>query len=70
MSEYDIIGLICVACLDVCAGICFDFTSLRHSFTENLCSCSCCRCCQPPSDDDEVDEERAPLLRNAISQPQ
>ncbi|GLB42875.1 hypothetical protein LshimejAT787_1203240 [Lyophyllum shimeji] len=33
---------ICItACCDVFAGICVDFASLRHAFTENLCRCNC-----------------------------
>ncbi|KAF9484565.1 hypothetical protein BDN70DRAFT_872348 [Pholiota conissans] len=38
----DICGVVAVTCLDICAGICLDFTSLRHSCTEDLCCCLKC----------------------------
>ncbi|KAK7031590.1 hypothetical protein R3P38DRAFT_2924595 [Favolaschia claudopus] len=65
MSD-SVCSIACVACLDIWAGFCIDFTSLRHAFTENLCGCSCCRRCCPRSDDDEdLDHEtgeREPLI--------
>ncbi|KAJ8080352.1 hypothetical protein PM082_017185 [Marasmius tenuissimus] len=42
-------SILIAACCEVCAGACFDWSSVRHTFTENLCSCACCSCC----DDDE-----------------
>ncbi|KAJ7221895.1 hypothetical protein C8J57DRAFT_1536465 [Mycena rebaudengoi] len=62
----DPLGIACVACFDVLGGFCLDFTSLRHSFTQHLCSCSCCRCCggSEAEDDDYNDPgEREPLIR-------
>ncbi|KAJ7623609.1 hypothetical protein FB45DRAFT_111220 [Roridomyces roridus] len=44
----EVFGAACIdVCAAVCAGFCLDFATLRHSFTETLCSCSCCRCCRP-----------------------
>ncbi|KAJ7105117.1 hypothetical protein C8R43DRAFT_1046924 [Mycena crocata] len=63
-------GLLCVVCLDVCAGFCYDFQSLRHAFTENICSCSYCRCsaCCRAEEDEYETGEREPLL-NGQNQP-
>ncbi|KAF9552869.1 hypothetical protein CPC08DRAFT_714228 [Agrocybe pediades] len=55
MSE--VCAILCTACLDICAGICVDFASLRHTCTETLHSCSCCR----PNNQKEIPERR-PLL--------
>ncbi|KAJ6485691.1 hypothetical protein C8R45DRAFT_279588 [Mycena sanguinolenta] len=67
MSD-SVCSIIAIACLDVCAGFCVDFTSLRHSFTENLCNCSCC-CCRKPEDDDDESGEREPLINGQKPQP-
>ncbi|KAF8225473.1 hypothetical protein L208DRAFT_1408457 [Tricholoma matsutake] len=32
-------GICLVFCCDILAGICFDFISIRHACTENLCRC-------------------------------
>ncbi|KIM27508.1 hypothetical protein M408DRAFT_329959 [Serendipita vermifera MAFF 305830] len=46
----------CTVFLDICAGICTDFASIRHPCTETLC-----RPCAP-SDEDPSSGETAPLL--------
>ncbi|KAJ7230688.1 hypothetical protein GGX14DRAFT_411759 [Mycena pura] len=55
-------SILLVACLDVCAGFCIDWTSLRHACTENLCRCSCC--CRSDADDDYEPDEREPLIND------
>ncbi|TFK22848.1 hypothetical protein FA15DRAFT_671095 [Coprinopsis marcescibilis] len=55
-----------IACLDIFAGIWLDFASLRHSCTQDLCSCSC-------GEDAayESETERRPLLAESNgSQPE
>ncbi|KAH9979333.1 hypothetical protein BGW80DRAFT_1164696 [Lactifluus volemus] len=70
MSE-DPVGICCsiavIACLDVYAGICVDFMSFRHSFTETMCKC---RCCQRSEKVLALDEgERAPLIQHTQPAP-
>ncbi|KAJ7035585.1 hypothetical protein C8F04DRAFT_511983 [Mycena alexandri] len=73
MSD-SVLGLFCVACIDVCAGICLDFASLRHAFTENLCRCSCCCSRSRRSEDEDESEsdsdsgEREPLIKGPPKQ--
>ncbi|KAJ7812674.1 hypothetical protein B0H13DRAFT_2144163 [Mycena leptocephala] len=59
MSD-SVCSILLIACLDVCTGICVDFTSIRHAFTENLCRCSCC--CGSETDEDYEPAEREPLI--------
>ncbi|KAK0477429.1 hypothetical protein IW261DRAFT_1487576 [Armillaria novae-zelandiae] len=47
------------ACCQICAGCCLDYTSLRHDFTEDLCTCRSSS--KSRSRTDSVDE-REPLL--------
>ncbi|KAI0808335.1 hypothetical protein C8Q74DRAFT_1232901 [Fomes fomentarius] len=68
MSD-DALGTICAATLGaclhtICLGACYDFITLRHPFTQNLCSC---RFCRTRSLDIETDEpnEREPLIHTA-----
>ncbi|KAI0246825.1 hypothetical protein BJV78DRAFT_1251150 [Lactifluus subvellereus] len=70
MSE-DPVGACCsialLACLDVCTGICVDFGSLRHGFTETMFKCRCCR-----GSEKELapgDGERAPLIQQTQPAP-
>ncbi|KAH9987047.1 hypothetical protein BJV77DRAFT_950563 [Russula vinacea] len=70
MSD-DPFGICCsiaiIACLDVCAGICLDYASIRHGCTETMFKCRCCR----GSDKDVVQEdgERAPLIHQTQPAP-
>ncbi|KDQ58150.1 hypothetical protein JAAARDRAFT_258682 [Jaapia argillacea MUCL 33604] len=64
MSD-DLLGTCCsfslTLCCNVLAGICVDFTSIRHSCTEHLFSCSC----GSSSEKDELEDgEREPLIGN------
>ncbi|KAJ7319260.1 hypothetical protein DFH08DRAFT_970660 [Mycena albidolilacea] len=58
MSD-SVCSILLVACIDVCAGFCLDFTSLRHAFTESPCNCRCCTCCRRDEDGDGDDDEEA-----------
>ncbi|KAF8259040.1 hypothetical protein EI94DRAFT_1752568 [Lactarius quietus] len=64
MSD-DPFGLCCsiafVACLNVYAGVCMDFASYRHRFTETMFRCTSCR--RAEKDSARGDEERAPLIQ-------
>ncbi|KAF8130528.1 hypothetical protein EV363DRAFT_1166312 [Boletus edulis] len=54
-------AIVATACLDVIAGICIDFMSVRHACTESLCQC---RCWHRSSDIDDLPDEQDPLLQN------
>ncbi|KAN0137532.1 hypothetical protein V8E53_004583 [Lactarius tabidus] len=64
MSD-DPLGLCCsialVACLDIYAGICIDFASYRHRFTETMCRCITCG--RATKERTLEDDERAPLIQ-------
>ncbi|TRM66557.1 hypothetical protein BD626DRAFT_565659 [Schizophyllum amplum] len=55
------LGICVQASCDVFAGVCFDFSSTRHSFTENMCRCLACDCCDNRPASSDIDE-RAPLV--------
>ncbi|KAI0034823.1 hypothetical protein K488DRAFT_83663 [Vararia minispora EC-137] len=59
MSD-DPAGLCCficlTACYDVCAGVCLDFISIRHTFTQ------CFWPYREELEEERADEERRPLI--------
>lgn len=62
----------CVAlCAACCAGVCHDFASLRHAFTEKMCPCfpsSSGRGADQDGQGEDEDEsdERRPLITNSV----
>nr|GAT56621.1 predicted protein [Mycena chlorophos] len=60
-------AIILVACVDVCAGVCYEWTTIRQSWTEDLCNCCRCSCCEDPADEEETEREREPLLKGKSS---
>ncbi|KAI0295341.1 hypothetical protein B0F90DRAFT_1204636 [Multifurca ochricompacta] len=72
MSE-DPIGVCCsiafLACLDVCTGVCVDFASIQHSFTETMCKCRCCGRSEKELTLENSDGERAPLIQQTQPTP-
>ncbi|KAN0078363.1 hypothetical protein V8E55_010420 [Tylopilus felleus] len=62
-------AIVATACIDVLAGICVDFTSVRHACTENLCRCSCLRRHTSDAPIDDLEDERDPLLSHTQQQP-
>ncbi|KAK0201244.1 hypothetical protein DFS33DRAFT_1358435 [Desarmillaria ectypa] len=55
--DYFCAALLAVCC-ELCAGACLDFASLRHDFTENLCTCRS----SSKSGSTDAADEREPLL--------
>ncbi|KAI0739966.1 hypothetical protein C8Q80DRAFT_1111144 [Daedaleopsis nitida] len=65
MSDDALCGACLIAvgsCLEiVCIGACYDFATLTHACTQDLCSC---RLCTTQSVDvDPAEREREPLIR-------